>query len=110
MQTLNPRLFVFTQNYGEAGALEYYQRQYPLPPVLSGHNGYWHWGGRESLHTLTGIGGNKEDYEEDFEEVKVVATHQSGYAMPFEDNLPIFLCRKPRSTLQEQWPGVKHYD
>ncbi|WP_051068757.1 glycosyltransferase family 39 protein, partial [Cesiribacter andamanensis] len=29
---------VFTQNYGEAGALEYYADTYSLPPAISGHN------------------------------------------------------------------------
>lgn len=101
---------IFTQNYGEAGALEYYQRQYHLPPVISGHNAYWHWGGDEHLHTLIGIGGKKEDYQEDFEEVSEVAVHQSRYAMPYEDQLPIFLCRKPKQPLSELWPGAKHYN
>ena len=32
------------QNYGEAGALEYYGRSLHFPPVISGHNSYWLWG------------------------------------------------------------------
>lgn len=101
---------IYTQNYGEAGALEYYQQKFPLPPVLSGHNAYWHWGNGMELHTLIAIGGSEEDYKEDFEEVNQVATHHSRYAMPYESNLPVFVCRKPKSTFQEQWPGAKHYE
>ena len=37
-----PCAAVFTQNYGEAGALELLGRG--LPPVVSGHNSYFTWG------------------------------------------------------------------
>jgi Dolichyl-phosphate-mannose-protein mannosyltransferase len=33
---------ILTNNYGEAGALELLGRG--LPPVYSGHNGFWYWG------------------------------------------------------------------
>ncbi len=35
------------QNYGEAGALEYYGRSMEFPQVISGHNSYWLWGAGE---------------------------------------------------------------
>ena len=35
---------VFGQNYGEAGAVEYFARDLGLPPAISGHNSYWLWG------------------------------------------------------------------
>ena len=35
---------VFGQNYGEAGAIEYFARDLDLPPAISGHNSYWLWG------------------------------------------------------------------
>jgi len=35
------------QNYGEAGALEYYGRSLNFPQVISGHNSYWLWGAGE---------------------------------------------------------------
>lgn len=102
---------VFTQNYGEAGALEYYSRQYPLPPVVSGHNAYWHWpSGKEKLETLIIIGGEKKDHEETFDEVTVAAIHHSRYAMPYEDNLPVFICRKPKFSFKEAWKSAKKYD
>jgi hypothetical protein len=30
--------------------------------------------------------------------------------MPDEDNLPIYVGRNPKATLQEIWPQVKHYN
>ncbi|WP_088317931.1 glycosyltransferase family 39 protein [Kineosporia sp. R_H_3] len=39
------RAVVLTENYGEAGALSRARRAgAALPPVHSGHNGYWRWG------------------------------------------------------------------
>ena len=35
---------VFGQNYGQAGAVDFYSNKYPLPPAVSGHNSYWLWG------------------------------------------------------------------
>jgi hypothetical protein len=35
---------IFTSNYGEAGAIHFYGRDYGLPEPISGHNNYWMWG------------------------------------------------------------------
>jgi hypothetical protein len=32
------------------------------------------------------------------------------YYMPDEDDLPVYVCRYPRVSLQKLWPEVKHYD
>jgi 4-amino-4-deoxy-L-arabinose transferase-like glycosyltransferase len=35
---------IFTENYGEAGALARYGPALGLPTAYSGHNGFWYWG------------------------------------------------------------------
>jgi hypothetical protein len=30
--------------------------------------------------------------------------------MPYENNLPIYICRHPRRDLIEAWPGLKRFD
>ncbi|HKV57954.1 MAG TPA: glycosyltransferase family 39 protein, partial [Ktedonobacteraceae bacterium] len=35
---------IFTENYGEAGAIDFYGSQYHLPQAISGHNTYYLWG------------------------------------------------------------------
>ena len=53
---------IFTQNYGEAGALEYYGPARRLPPVVSGHNAYWYWGpGSDAGGPLIVVGGEIKD-------------------------------------------------
>ena len=101
---------IYTQNYGEAGAIDFLGGQYHLPKAISGHNSYWLWG----LHGNSGsvlivVGGRAEDHSKVYESVKQVATHRNEYAMPFETNLPIFVCRKPKISLTDAWKKTKHY-
>ena len=34
---------IFAQNYGEAGAVDWFGPAHGLPPALAGHNEYWRW-------------------------------------------------------------------
>jgi len=101
---------IYTQNYGEAGALDFFGGTYGLPKALSGHNNYWQWGTRGySGEVLIIIGGRAEDHLEVYESVTQVTIHRHLYAMPFETELPIFVCRKPKIPLKDIWDDVKHY-
>ena len=102
---------VFTQNYGEAAALEHYRLRYPLPPAISGHNNYWLWSyGSYEPQVMIIVGGEREDHLRAFKQVDSVAVHRAAYVMPYENNLPIFVCRGLRAPPAEIWPGSKHYD
>ncbi len=49
---------IYTQNYGQAGAVDYFGGRYGLPKAISGHNNYWLWGpGERSGKVLIIIGG-----------------------------------------------------
>jgi 4-amino-4-deoxy-L-arabinose transferase-like glycosyltransferase len=92
-------------NYGEAGAIDFFGKRYGLPSAISTHNNYWYWGpGDKPGKVLLVINGSKKVYEALYDDVQQVATITNPYAV--ESNVPIFLCRKPRHTLQEFWP---HY-
>jgi hypothetical protein len=90
-------------NYGEAGAIDFFGEQYGLPNAISTHNNYWFWGpGDKPGKVLLVIGGSKEDYEGMYEDVRQVAAFANPYAI--ESGRRIFLCRKPKGTLQAFWP------
>jgi hypothetical protein len=101
---------VFGRNYGEAGAMEYYARRYGLPRAISGHNNYYLWGPRGDAGVVIAIGGRAEDYREVFGDVRQAGTIVHEYAMPYESNLPIWVCRAPKATIHEVWPRVKHFN
>ena len=101
---------VFTQNYGEAGALEYYATKYPLPRVISGHNSYWIWGyPAGGFRTVLVVGGRAEDCRRSCGSVKLAGIHMCRYCMPYENALPIFICRDLRLTPAEIWKSAKMF-
>jgi hypothetical protein len=105
------RTIIYGQNYGEAGALEFFGPAYRLPPAFSGHNSYWWWGPpADSITTVIIIGGKRTDHERAFASIERVATHSHPYAMRYESNLPIFVCRKPKIPMSEIWPRTRHYN
>ena len=92
-------------NYGEAGAIDFFGKQYGLPNAISSHNNYWFWGpGDKPGKVLLVIGGSKKGYRDMYEDVEQVAIFEHPYAR--ESGTPIFLCRKPLRTLQEVWPHI----
>jgi hypothetical protein len=103
------RAAVFTQNYGEAGALELFGSA--GLPVISGHNSYHLWGEPGGLSALLIVGGRLEDHRRVFAGCREAAREKDAHwAMPYERELPIWLCRKPLQPLGAVWPRVKHYD
>ncbi len=102
---------VLAGNYGEAGALEFFGRAYPLPRVICAHNSYWIWGyGDAGFQTVIVLGRNPEDLQHDFAEVARAGTHTCRYCMPYEDHLPIFLCRGLKRPMSEVWPELKGFN
>ena len=97
-------------NYGEAGAIDFFGRDYGLPNAISSHNSYWMWGpGEKPGEVLIAVGGNAEDYHAIYEDVERAATITCEYAMPYETDLPVYLCRRPKMTLQQAWPRLKKF-
>ena len=105
------RASVYTQNYGEAGAIDFFGPRLGLPPAISGHNNYWLWGpGERPADPLIIVGGDVEDHRRSFEEVTPAGRHTCAYCMPYESDLTIWVARRPKAPLAEIWPQVKHYD
>jgi hypothetical protein len=100
---------IFAQNYGEAGAIDFFGPRYSLPPALSGHQSYYLWGPREySGNCLLVVGDRQERLEQLFERVEYVGHSDHPYAL--ERNIPIFYCRRARfGTLALIWPRLKRW-
>jgi len=93
---------VYCSNYGEAGAIEYYSKKYPLPKVICAHNNYWYWWPEDTnATTVIIIGGSIEDHLQSLQQVEPAGVHKTKYAMPYENNLTIFIGRGLKRSLQE---------
>jgi hypothetical protein len=104
------RTVIFGQNYGEAGTVDYYRKRFDLPRAVSSHNSYWMWGFPDDAETVIIIGGDPEDNQSYFEEVRQAAVIRHPYAMPYENDLPVYIARNPKVPLTEVWDRLKNYN
>lgn len=105
------RASVYAQNYGEAGAIDFFGRRLGLPGAVSGHNNYWLWGpGERAADPLVIVGGDLADHQRAFEEVTAAGRHTCRYCMPYERDLTIWIARRPKAPVAELWLLVKNYN
>lgn len=105
------RACIFTENYGQAGAIDLFGADHGLPKAISGHNSYWLWGPRDCTgEVVLVLGGERERLEESFTQVEPGAVHTCRDCMPYEDDKPIWIARELKQPLAELWPRLKHYN
>lgn len=105
------RCAIFADNYGRAGAIDFFGRHYGLPSALGRHNNYWIWGPRNYTGELVIVlGGDLRDKQEIFEAVEMAGTVSSPWCMPYENDLTVYVCRGLRAPLRDFWGKLKHYD
>ena len=105
-----PGCGIFAQDYGQAGAIDFFGPRYGLPPALSGHQTYWIWGPRGySGNCLVVLGDSRERLEELFEHVEYVGTSADNpYAL--EKEIAVYICRGAKfGTLEKVWPQLKKW-
>lgn len=100
---------IFAQDYGQAGAIDFFGPRYGLPKALSGHQTYFLWGPRGySGKCLIVLDDRKEVLDRLFEQVEYVGTSDNPYAL--ERHIPVFLCRGPKfGSLANLWPRLKKW-
>ncbi len=97
------------ENYGEAGALEYYGRARGLPRVISGHNSYWVWGPGRPAEVYVAVGNSRSGLEQVFGDVQEGTRTGSGWQMNYERRVPIWVCRRLKVALSDAWPAAKMF-
>jgi hypothetical protein len=101
---------IFGNNYGEAGAIDFFGPKYGLPAAISAHQTYFFWGPRGfSGNTLIVLQGDRETLERACESVEEAAVHYNPYGMA-EENGPIYVCHGLKVSLPAVWPRLKHWD
>jgi len=105
-----PGCAIFGQNYGEAGAVDFFGPRYGLPHALSGHQTYYLWGPRGySGNCLIVIADRKAVLERLFERVELAGTSDNPYAI--ERHVPVYVCRGAKfGTMAQLWPRLKVWD
>lgn len=102
---------IFGQNYGQAGAIDFFGVKMGLPNAISGHQNYYYWG----PHGYTGecmivMGDRYEVLSHKFDNVEKVGTVFHPLSMPYE-HFDVYLCRRPKfGTLPQVWTRLKNWD
>ncbi len=98
-ETEREHIVAWVNNYGEAGAIDYYRDKYPLPPVLSRHNAYYHWGleqlDQAEYSGILIVGGTREEHQAFLQKVEQIGMVSCTYCMPYENNLPVYYGKEP---------------
>jgi len=101
---------IFGQNYGQAGAIDFFGPKYGLPKAVSGHQNYFLWGSRgytgESMIILDD---RQSTLERLFDHVEKVAHVEHPYSMPYQ-HFDVFYCRGMKKSMRELWPEIKKWD
>jgi 4-amino-4-deoxy-L-arabinose transferase-like glycosyltransferase len=107
------RTAIFAQNYGEAGAIDFYGPKLGLPKAISGHASFWLWGPREYTGESMIVIGDvpRERLEQNYARVEARGSVADRFAMASE-HFSIYLCSEPKGgwTLAQQWPKVKNWN
>jgi Dolichyl-phosphate-mannose-protein mannosyltransferase len=105
------RTGIFGNDYGQAGAIDFYGPALGLPKSIGAHLTYWYWGPREYTgESLIVLGDDRETLETEFGSVREVAQVGHPYAMR-QEHFGVFLCRQPKGwTLRSLWPRLKRFD
>jgi hypothetical protein len=101
---------IFGQNYGQAGAIDLFGPRYGLPKAISGHQSYFFWGPRNYTgEVMLVMDDRREVLEEIFEHVEQVGVVHHPYAIPYENDQPVHLCRGLKMPMRVLWPKVKKW-
>lgn len=101
---------IFAQDYGQAGAIDFFGPHYGLPPALSGDRTYWLWGPRGySGNCMIVLGDRRERLEELFQRVDYVGTSADN-PWALESQISVNICRGAKfGTLSQLWPRLKRW-
>jgi len=103
-------VLLYGRNYGEAAALDIFGPALGLPRASSQHNNYYLWGPHGDGQVVIRLGGSEQNHRADFEDVELAGhTAPNPHGLPYEDDVPIFVLRRPKVPFDELWRRGKAY-
>jgi len=104
------RTAIFANNFGEAGAIDFFGQALGLPKAICNHQSYWLWGPRQydgSIVIVLGSDGTGD--REHFQSVEAIGHVEHPYSRR-DEHFDIFLCRGFTGDLRTDWSKIKKYD
>jgi hypothetical protein len=101
---------IFAQDYGQAGAIDFFGKREGLPGAMSGDRTYWLWGPRGySGNCMIVLDDRQETLERYWDRVEFVGTSAANpYAL--EQQIRVFICQgKKFDSWTSVWPKLKRW-
>ena len=104
------RCAIFGQNYGQAGAIDFFGARMGLPNAISGHQSYYYWGPRSYTgECMIVMDDSPAKLSTEFDSWEKIATVYHPYSMPYQ-HFDVYLCRGLHLPLAQLWPKLKNWD
>jgi hypothetical protein len=105
-----PDCGIFAQDYGQAGAIDFFGRREGMPGAMSGDRTYWIWGPRGySGNCMIVLDDRKEVLERYWNDVEYVGTSAPN-EWALEQQIPVFICKgKKFDSWAGEWPHLKRW-
>jgi len=98
---------IFGNNYGYAGAIDFFGPRLGLPKAISTHQTYWLWGPRNYTgESLIVLGDRRSSLEPKCQSIQEFDVSFGAYGLEHD---PIFVCQGLKWNLQEIWPELKKW-
>jgi 4-amino-4-deoxy-L-arabinose transferase-like glycosyltransferase len=97
---------IIANNWGEAGALEFYGPKVGLPPVVSTAGSFYYFGpGTRPGAVAITIGEGRQGLYRFYDSVEAGPHLVNPLTVREERDLTVYICREPKTTLQAIWPS-----
>lgn len=101
------RVVIAADNYGEAGAIDYYGPAMGLPGAICASGSYWFFGpGALPGDVLLTIGVDESDLRQLYGSVQPAGRLVDSWAVPEEQDVRLYVAKEPKVTLQQLWPRL----
>ena len=101
---------IMTGDYYQASAVNFFGNKYGIPKAISAKSNAWYWGNnKQTFETMIVFGSGLLDNLELFDVVEPVEIISSEYAAPHQNNLPIYICKKPKLKAQILWEKARRF-
>ena len=101
---------IWTQNYSQAGAVDFFGTRHGLPKAICGHMSYHMWRPSDATgEVMITLGIPAEWLQRLFEDVHLVDTIVAEISVPWETNVPVHVCRKPKVPIEEYWATYRYF-
>ncbi len=101
------RTGIFAWNYGEAAAIDVFGRAPGLPRAMSGGAQFFLWGPQGDPRQLILVNIDRDAWAGRCGDLREVARFGDRFAMPYEDDRPIYLCRDLTRPIGMLWQGLR---